>query len=230
MQYKYEAIDQSGKPLQGDIEAVSQENAIVSLQRRGLTITSIGGAAAPTFRSLVSADLPGGVGTVTSVALSITGSALLALGISGSPITTSGTLAVTVNFVNQAANLVLAGPASGGSGAITARALVAADMCAATSVSFSATPVFDASLAAFPAFRMTLTGNVTSSSVTNPTPGQIATFVLSQDGTGGRTFAWPANFKGASFVSPDAGSVSVQSFAYDGSAWRATGPGLVTAS
>jgi type IV pilus assembly protein PilC len=43
MLYKYEAIDATGKPLRGDIEAPSQENAIVGLQRRGLTITAISG-------------------------------------------------------------------------------------------------------------------------------------------------------------------------------------------
>ena len=43
MLYKYEAIDSTGKPLRGDIEAPSQESAIAGLQRRGLTITSISG-------------------------------------------------------------------------------------------------------------------------------------------------------------------------------------------
>lgn len=40
---------------------------------------------------------------------------------------------------------------------------------------------------------MTLTGNVTSSSFTNATAaaGQEVTFIITQDGTGGRTFAWP---------------------------------------
>ena len=41
MLFKYEAIDQSGKPLSGDIEAPTQEAAIGGLQRRGLTITAI---------------------------------------------------------------------------------------------------------------------------------------------------------------------------------------------
>lgn len=52
-----------------------------------------GGAAAPTFRSLVAADLPAGTGTVTSVAMSVPAF----LSVAGSPITTSGTLAVSLS-------------------------------------------------------------------------------------------------------------------------------------
>lgn len=52
-----------------------------------------GGAAQPAFRALVTADLPAGTGTVTSVASNFTGG-LISVG--GSPITTSGTLAFTV--------------------------------------------------------------------------------------------------------------------------------------
>lgn len=49
-----------------------------------------GGAATPTFRSLVTADMPAGTGTVTSVAATVPAF----LNITGSPITTSGTLAI----------------------------------------------------------------------------------------------------------------------------------------
>lgn len=52
-----------------------------------------GGAAAPTFRALVTADLPAGTGTVTSVAMTVP----TFLSVAGSPITTSGTLAVTLS-------------------------------------------------------------------------------------------------------------------------------------
>lgn len=66
-----------------------------------------GGAATPTFRSLVTADMPAGTGTVTSVAQTVPAF----LSVSGSPVTTSGTLAITAN--TQAANLILSGPTSG---------------------------------------------------------------------------------------------------------------------
>jgi type II secretory pathway component PulF len=40
MDFKYEALDQNGKPTGGNISAASQDQAIGMLQRRGLTITS----------------------------------------------------------------------------------------------------------------------------------------------------------------------------------------------
>jgi hypothetical protein len=62
------------------------------------------------------------VGTVTSVALSLPA----IFSVSGSPVTTSGTL--TAAFINQNANLVFAGPTSGLQAAPTFRSLVAADI------------------------------------------------------------------------------------------------------
>jgi hypothetical protein len=61
-------------------------------------------------------------GTVTSVALTVPAE----LSVSGSPITSSGTLAVTK--ANQSANQVYAGPTSGGAAAPAFRTLVAADL------------------------------------------------------------------------------------------------------
>lgn len=111
-----------------------------------------GSAAAPTFRALVGLDLPlvttsergaaptlsnnateyldgtgawstpAGGGTVTSVALTMPG----IFSVSGSPVTGSGTLAVTL--ATQSANTVMAGPAVGGAAAPTFRALVGADI------------------------------------------------------------------------------------------------------
>ena len=184
-----------------------------------------GSAAAPTFRALVSSDLPGGIGTVSSVGLTETSSPLLDITITGSPVTSSGAINIDVEFENLPANTVIAGPTSGGSSAPTARALAPADIAGATAVSFSATPVFNAATFALPTFTMTLTGNVTSSTLSNGVAGALATFVLKQDATGGRTFAWPTNVLGASAIGPEANSVSVQSFVFDGTNWRATGPG-----
>lgn len=65
----------------------------------------------------------GGSGTVTSVGMSVP-SALLA--VSGSPVTTSGTLAVTLP--TRTANTVFAGPTSGGAATPTFRALVDDDI------------------------------------------------------------------------------------------------------
>lgn len=60
-----------------------------------------------------------------------------------------------------------------------------------TLLTFSATPTFDASTAS--TFRETLTASVTSSTITNPTDGQVIKIVLTQGGAGSFTFAWPAN-------------------------------------
>lgn len=62
-------------------------------------------------------------GTVTSVGMTVPGTLLA---VSGSPITGSGTLAVTLPV--RAANLVFAGPASGANAAPAFRSLVAADV------------------------------------------------------------------------------------------------------
>ena len=87
-----------------------------------------GGAAVPTFRVLVAGDLPGGSGTVSSVALTLTvPSSIFTVSVTGSPITTSGTLAQTVGLQNQTANTVWAGPSSGSPAPPTFRPLTAAD-------------------------------------------------------------------------------------------------------
>jgi len=67
-------------------------------------------------------QLTAGSGSVTSVGLSMPG----IFGVSGSPVTTSGTLTASLN--TQAANLVFAGPTTGAAAAPTFRPLVAADI------------------------------------------------------------------------------------------------------
>src|SRR5437764_1625540 len=64
-----------------------------------------------------------GTGSVTSVGLALPVSVF---SISGSPVTTSGTL--TGSFINQHANTVFAGPVSGADGLPTFRSLVTADL------------------------------------------------------------------------------------------------------
>ena len=84
-----------------------------------------GGAAVPTFRALVAADIPAlsyGTGTVTSVALSLPA----IFSVSGSPVTTTGTL--TGTLANQTANYIWAGPVSGGAAAPAFRAMVTDDI------------------------------------------------------------------------------------------------------
>lgn len=64
-----------------------------------------------------------GVGSVTSVALSTPGTIY---SVSGSPVTTSGTL--TLNLLTQTANTIFAGPTTGAAATPTFRAMVAADL------------------------------------------------------------------------------------------------------
>lgn len=71
---------------------------------------------------LVWVQIGGGTGTVSSVSATVPAG----FTVSGSPITTSGTIAITENTQNS--NLVKAGPSSGGAATPTYRALVAADI------------------------------------------------------------------------------------------------------
>lgn len=189
-----------------------------------------GGATTPTRRVLVTSDLPAGVGTVTSVAETITAGALFSASITGSPITTAGTLGINIDLAAQSANTFLAGPSSGGSGAVTARTIKAADIFLRSTVTYSTSVTFNAALAASPTFDLTLTGNVSSSTVTNPTDGQVIRTIIRQDGTGGRIFTWPTTFRGQSPISVDANTASVQEFVYEisNNIWRAVHPGIVS--
>lgn len=91
-----------------------------------------GAASAPTFRSLVLADIPTGYAysnlsgaptLLTSVALSMPAM----FNVSGSPVTGAGGT-LTATLANQNANLVFAGPTTGAAAAPTFRALAAADI------------------------------------------------------------------------------------------------------
>ncbi len=85
-------------------------------------------------------------------------------------------------------------------------------------VAFNPTPSFDFSAAQ--AFAMNLTGNVTSSTVTNPVTGGVAAFVICQDATGGRTFVWPAAFADPPAIASGPSECTNASFIYDGTSWR----------
>jgi hypothetical protein len=188
-----------------------------------------GAAAAPTFRALVAADITGLAGSVSSVTLAVSAGTLFTASVTGTnPITTTGTFTLNLNFANMSANTFIAGPSSGSAAAPTARLITAADLPALNAMSFSATPTFNAGV--YDSFSMTLTGNVISSTISNPTAGQTITFILTQDATGGRTFTYASNVRGWSNVDTNANAVTVQSFIWDGTNWRATGPGSTNAS
>jgi len=92
-------------------------------------------------------------------------------------------------------------------------------------VTFSATPTFNATLSS--SFKITLTANVTSSTLTNATAGQILTFQIVEDNVGGRTWTWPTNFKGAMTLTTTANAINTQIFYFDGTNAFALAPGTV---
>lgn len=95
-----------------------------------------------------------------------------------------------------------------------------------TVVTFSSTPTFNAALGN--AFKLTLTGAVTSSTLANATAGQFLLFQIIQDATGGRTFVWPTNVKGAMPIDTTANRVNVQLFYFDGTFAYPVAPGTQT--
>ena len=95
-----------------------------------------------------------------------------------------------------------------------------------TPVAYSATPAFTVSASSTPqVFAMTLTGNVTSSTLTTTSAmaGQQIGFILIQDGTGAHTFAWPSNVLGACAISGTASISTTVTGIFDGSNVRAIG-------
>lgn len=89
-----------------------------------------------------------------------------------------------------------------------------------TTVTYSATPTFTCSGTGVQGFAITLTGNVTSSTIASCAAGQTVAFRIIQDSTGGRSFAWPANNVGAATISSTQNSTLStalnQTFTYDG--------------
>jgi hypothetical protein len=116
----------TGSPITGaSTLAITDNTETANLVFAGPTS---GSAAAPTFRALVSADLPGGFGTVSSVGLTFSVPAMFTIAITGSPVTTSGTLGLTLGLATESANTALLGPTTGSAAPPTFRALVAADL------------------------------------------------------------------------------------------------------
>ena len=100
---------------------------------------------------------------------------------------------------------------------------------AVNTVTFSATPAFDASKGNLQS--ITLTGNVTSSTLVNAVTAQYLDFKVCQDATGGRLFVWPANVKSGGLAPAAANACLFQHFVFDGSNANAIGiPPPITAS
>jgi hypothetical protein len=81
-------------------------------------------------------------------------------------------------------------------------------------VTYSATPAFDVSLLA--SQQITLTGNVSSSTISGGFSGRYYTFSIVQDAVGGRTFVWPTSFQGGVSVDTTALAKTTQIFWFNG--------------
>lgn len=126
--------------LSGDVtlttDAVTQGSTNLYMTNAGVIGQLLTGINTSSYTAVTSADsilvaigklaknaaVSAGAGTVTSIAMSVPS----ILNITGTPITSSGTLALTV--ASQNAATVWAGPATGGAAAPTFRALVATDI------------------------------------------------------------------------------------------------------
>lgn len=116
---------------------VAQVNLILPVftsTLNGLTPLS-GGGTTNFLRADGTWAAPSGSGSVTSVAFADASSSPI-YAVSGSPVTSSGTLTITLS--NQTANTVFAGPASGGAAQPAFRALVNADVGTLTVANISA--------------------------------------------------------------------------------------------
>ena len=91
-------------------------------------------------------------------------------------------------------------------------------------VPFSSTPVFLGQSSPIITFEMTLTGAVTSSSLSNLVVGQLVTFIIHQDATGSHPFTFPAAAVNSGIVNPAANSTSVQTFVFNVTKLTPTGP------
>ncbi len=89
-------------------------------------------------------------------------------------------------------------------------------------VSFSATPTFDAAQGT--AMKLTLTGDVTSSTLTGAQTGQTFEIILCQDSTGGHSFTPPANVKWSAIATTTSNYCVAESFVFDGTTAFFLGP------
>lgn len=108
-------VPDGGAP--GSVDSINGITGVVTIAAgSGISVNNSG-------QTITIANTTGG--TVTSVAMTAP-TALFTSPVSGSPITTSGTLALALS--TQTANIVFAGPSSGGAATPTFRALVSADI------------------------------------------------------------------------------------------------------
>ena len=170
----------------------------------------------PIFRQLVPADIPN-----LDASIITTGKLALARGGTNADLSATGGTSQFLRQNSSGAAVTVVQPAfTDISGAATFAQLPAVQSTVQSSVSFSATPTFTATNVG--SFVITLTGNVTSSTISGGTAGQSVVFVIKQDGAGAHTFVWPTNMKGTGTIAGTANGYNVQPFTYDGTNWLAS--------
>lgn len=162
----YSKLALTGSIVTGDLTAATllfdrwASNSCTNLQ-----VPQYNGAAW-VCKSLVPSDITG-AGTVTSAALT----APAIFSVAGSPITTAGTLAVTL--ATQTANLVWAGPTTGAASAPTFRGLVNADL-----------PLTGVGAGSYAKVTVNTAGVVTAGAAANLTTDVTGTLPRANGGTG----------------------------------------------
>ena len=169
-------------------------------------------------------QIPGDVvinGTITGA--TITGGTLTGVAINGATITNDALTESTVDSTPI-------GQTTPSTGNFTSLA------AALNPMTFSSTPTFNAG--AYGYFTMTLTNNVTFSTINGGLPGQLITFDICQNGTGqvvngittGFTFAWPANYPSPPTISPILNACTIVTAYYNQANWVtvSTTPQLLT--
>jgi len=107
-----------------------------------------------------------------------------------------------------------------------------ADPAGFATVSFSSTPTFAIDANTGKTMQLTLTGNVSSSTL--DTSGithsgfPISTIRICQDSGGSHSFVWPTNVQNHGAVDPTANACSTQTFVWDGTNLQALGNVIVT--
>lgn len=183
--------------LAGDVTGSPAANTVVKLQNRAVASTAPTNGQALVWNNSTTTWEPGnvGTGTVTSVALSLPS----IFSVSGSPVTTSGTL--TGTLATQTANTVFAAP-NGSTGAPTFRALVAADIpsLAASIITSGILPIArgGTNLGTTPTNGQLLIGNGTGYTLANLTAGAG---IAITNGTGSITVASTNTFNEKSYNS-----------------------------
>lgn len=97
-------------------------------------------------------------------------------------------------------------------------------------VSYSATPTFPLTNTPLnQVFHMTLTGSVTSSTLTgSPFNGQVVTWIICQDGSGNHDFVFPTSFVDMPGIEHQAGYCTKMTATYNGTAFEGTSLGYST--